>query len=216
MGALPLAGLVFLYFVTPHQSSDVIRKTQRWIGQMKMELLGSAVSAGILLKFYNMVPLKKGIQANRWLELQDGIERILLFYLIEFLPVILILLGSWRWRKRNPTLPWACLFVAAVLSIFSLGGNNDLVLRGSMPAMLILMMLCGYMIQEGWGDRKMRAVSLLFLLLVVPGCVNEFVMGLKAHSPVRESHPGVAAQYVTPLKSLFSKPPGQPGSGPAR
>ncbi len=211
IGTAPL----FLFFVLKYAYSETGQNRRiawlRFFKKKKWELMATALLTATIILFYAG---KKTHVPFNLLVLKEGVMRYLFFLCIELIPVFLILLSCRFLKFSIPTIVWICLVLIAATTAFQFGKNNDLAMRATVPALLILISYCSAVVQQGIRKESLRAKALIifFLILMTPPFINEFVMGLKAESRLMEYRDTILLQYAgsDDLWSIF-KGPGSDG-----
>ena len=125
------------------------------------------------------------------------------FYLTEFLALALLLLGARPSLRREPFFA-ASLAALVLLPLYYFSAANDLLLRGSLPALMLLAYFCADVVagpprEAGWGPRWARAG------LTGALAVGALTAGFEWARSVREAHPFRYAQAT--LTALVDMPP---------
>ena len=159
-----------------------------------------------------------------------------LFYLIEFLPIAILLLLLHPGLRREP------FFVASIATLlllpwFRYGLNNDLVMRSSLPALFLLCCYCADVLARhrvnltrGSSTRRLALVGLAVVLCV--GSVTAFVELARAtkndgflryaaeknrsiltHSPVQDQRESIGRNPSDVLRWLLRAPDGSIQTG---
>jgi len=114
-----------------------------------------------------------GFSFNRSLFLADGIMRYFYFLLINLFCVGLIFCLHFFRKKPLPGIVIVTVLMLLVMPLFETGTYNDFVMRCSIPAFLILMMFCAWVIQECLnGGIFEKAIICIFFIIVTHYCPN--------------------------------------------
>ena len=126
------------------------------------------------------------------------LRRLPLFYLTEFL-LLAVLLAAVRPAVRREPFFIAAVATLLLLPVYWYGPGNDLLLRGSLPALLVLGWLCAGAVARGGGAlvrrgglRRRAAFAGLVLVLGV-GALNpaaHLVVSFQQYGPFRYEHAG--------------------------
>ena len=139
-----------------------------------------------------------------WLWQREGYDwprlmrRLLFFYLSEFL-LLAVLLAVVRPAVRREPFFIAAVATLLLLPLYWYGSANDLLLRGSLPALFVLGWLCAGAVARGGGalvrrgGLRRRAAFAGLVLVLGLGALNpaaDLVWSLLGYSPYRYEHAG--------------------------
>ncbi len=122
----------------------------------------------------------------------------LLFHFIEFYPTFMLVVAYRLLRRTVPPILGFLFGWIVFIAMFHGGNWNDLVMRGSLPALSVIMIFCAYAVQAV--IQKKRTASLILVLLVLlltfPLFLNEYFVALEGMHPQLEEGYAVYMQYA--------------------
>lgn len=198
-------------------------KTGAWRGLRVVHVLPAAVVLGVAVLYLTMdvggIPSFDPHAAAKGRPGEDArwLFRYIMFVSFEFGILAFVLLWVW------PSAPlWVATGVLLALPMFSFGPGNDLVMRASVPALLVLCASCLTLIdRDAWRGHMGDAVALAVILplgAITP--INEMVRaldnsrweanlerGILDTQPNRSRPPHYMARLNRPLLAWLLKPP---------
>jgi len=185
IGALPIIAYFLREQYFANRERNFIKRITDFFREMKVELITSIFITSIVIFFYTSSRYPVTFKLNAGLIAGTGLLRYLLFMLIELLPAGIIL-GIYFLKKRFlPPIVMLSLYILVLLPFLNVGRYNDLVMRGSIPALCIIMMFCGLVVQRTiiHGSVIEKVFIAIFFLAITPLFLNEYVVGLKGRCP---------------------------------
>jgi hypothetical protein len=152
--------------------------------RLRWEFFFAIIVTFIIFSFYLTKLYPEEISINRSLQSEDTMVKYFMFLFVDLSILILILVLSYFNKIPVPCVIWLSILFLVLLPLVEMGRYNDLVLRGSVPALILLAFYSGYVIETAMskGSLKCRFLVLLFFALTIPAALNEYIMGLLANS----------------------------------
>lgn len=168
-----------------------------FIYAMKAELPWAILIAAVIVLFYLSKVDPVALKLNSTLAMENGYLRYFVFVLTQLLPAGTILLLC-RFKKITvPAVVWLSIGILILLPLFEMGFLNDLCLKSSIPANLIIMVFCCIVIQhELTRLNALTAVMLTaYFIMVIPGFIVHTMTVLVAQSQFLEYGVTISRQY---------------------
>lgn len=121
-----------------------------------------------------------------------------LFHFIEFYPAFMLGVAYYMIRRSFPPIIGFSFLSIFVISAFHGGNWNDLVMRGSLPALALIMIFCASTVQTVVHEKRATPYILVVitLLLTFPLFLNEYCVALEGMHPQLENGYAVYMQYA--------------------
>jgi hypothetical protein len=163
---------------------SIRRKVRVFFISMRNEIWSSAYLAIILLYIFSNRQYTITLGINRSLMESLGGLSYIMFILVELLPFAIILLISKINDNKIPKVVMISIIILLFLPLFQLGLKNDLVLKGSLPLICIIILYSAVILQKAIIRlSKITAVLILiFIIMTIPHFENEYYYGLNTNS----------------------------------
>jgi hypothetical protein len=157
--------LVGMNWRTVYKGVAGIKPILPWLG------LGVVLAQYVTL---NTISIPSGWAVNDWPEPQLFWVRYLTFVGVEFGLLAVLLM----WLGQASSAFWVAIAVLLLLPLYRFGGANDMVMRGSVPALLVLACTTVSPLLDGRRPAALRGVLLGVVLLGALGSAQEPVRAL--------------------------------------
>lgn len=190
IGILFIAIFFLFDYVKPDKICSLKSKIVIFLKATYVDIISFLISTILILNFYSTKTESVQIHINKNLRLSGGIYNYFKFFLVELLPVFLLIF-LYLYKKRNiPNILLIIFFTLLVIPVIYSQPLNDFVMRVSIPALCVLFLFSSMIIQYLYIENNSRwiyAVVFIYFLIIIPPFLNEYAMGLITESGLFES-----------------------------
>ncbi|HQP12135.1 MAG TPA: hypothetical protein PK470_05170 [Candidatus Omnitrophota bacterium] len=195
VGSLPLLAYFGVARLIGVRRSLSIRQLKAFFSENLVSLLSGILITITIFLFYSTK-----VEAEGFVRLltRANLRDFFLFHFIEFYPAFMISVAYYRLRRTFPPVIGFCFVSILVISAFHGGNWNDLVMRGSLPALALIMVFCAAAVQTIVHARQMApcALALAACFLTFPLFLNEYFVALEGMHLQLENGYAVYMQYA--------------------
>ncbi|MFC1808330.1 hypothetical protein ACFL0T_08230 [Candidatus Omnitrophota bacterium] len=202
IGAIGLLFYFLYLYIVAHKYEGMSNIVFKLIRKKAGELFVGIIFTIVMISFYARKIYSETLSINKSLLLENGLLYYINFILFEFFIVFLVMLLCKCRKLRIPALVWYSAVFILILLCFQLGKANDLVLRASIPALLILAFFCAQTICAALLNQSAisRIIIIIFFFFAIPHFVSEYVCGLRSKTSFIERRLMSIKQYAGTIK----------------
>jgi hypothetical protein len=195
LGSIPILAYFLMSRLIRARHTLSVRKLWEFFSANLVNILSALFTTAAIFLFYSTKVEAEGFDI---LLTRAKLYDFFLFHFIEFYPAFMLGAAYYMIRRSFPPIIGFSFFSILVISAFHGGNWNDLVMRGSLPSLVLIMIFCASTVQTVVHEKRAAPYILVIiaLLLTFPLFLNEYCVALEGMHPQLENGYAVYMQYA--------------------